>query len=206
MGWPIILVPKRMVSFDFALIIDVSILQLESMCNSFIDSMIFWTPWGRHDTFSFLDLDSGYWLVWVKPFGIGNAPAKFQCLMQVVLAHLEWWHLDCISFLWATPLSSPGCLNNCRRWDCVWNQESAFYFVRRCHTWAVWFHLLVYNQIQPKLRRCNHTLPLTLLWVLWSHQCYWQMVCSPRPEAKVKVIRAARREDLELVVLCDYEE
>jgi len=63
MGCPIILVPKRIVSFDFALIIDVSILQLESMCNPFIDSMIFCTPCGRHDTFSSLDLDSGYWLV-----------------------------------------------------------------------------------------------------------------------------------------------
>ena len=32
------------------------------------------------------------------------------------------------------------------------------YLPWRCHTWAMWFHLLVYDQIQPRLRRCDHTL------------------------------------------------
>eukprot|EP00731_Ephydatia_muelleri_P028382 Em0020g26a len=54
--------------------------------------------------FSCLDLTSGYWQVEVapedlpcQPFGLTNAPATFQCLMERVLAGLHW--TKCLIYL-----------------------------------------------------------------------------------------------------------
>ena len=65
----------------------------------------------RGKIFLTLDFNSGNWQVEVAqeramPFGLCNAPATFECLMELVLRDLQWLiclvHLDDIIVVWKT--------------------------------------------------------------------------------------------------------